>query len=236
MRPSAGRSATIPGVVPKPACPVAPRGPRLSALCWQNLGDIEDTAMRPGAAVSQDGILAPKRSGLASRFAGAILFFLVGAITATELYPQMVVDRHSDDNRTWDSERTAARSPDVLSDRTAVFPQDDALNTGGPIPPVTFAPAQPTPAVKEAQSPADEAASAAVEKPPRRIEARSARTKASSSRRNGSTYQKEPSYGATGTGWFSFGGAQTGFDFGPRQSQSRGTTQLDRRGQFATWR
>jgi hypothetical protein len=136
MRPSAGLSTTTPGVVPKPACPVAPRWPRLSALCWQNLGDMEDTAMRPGAAVSQDGILAPKRSGLASRFAGAILFFLVGAITATELYPQMVVDRHSDDNRTWDSERTPARSttPDV--DRTAVFPQEDASNTGGPIPPV----------------------------------------------------------------------------------------------------
>jgi hypothetical protein len=150
----------------------------------------------------------------------------------------MVVDRHSEDNRTVDSERTAVRSatPDVFSDRTAVFPQDDALNIGGPIPPVIFAPAQPTPDVKEALSPADEAASVAAEKPPRRIEARPVRTKASSSRHNASTYQKEPSYGAVGTGWFLFGGAQTGFDFGPRQSQSRGNTQLDRRGQFATSR
>jgi hypothetical protein len=192
--------------------------------------------MRPRAMVFPESVLGPKQRGLASRLAVAITFFLVGAITATELYPQMVVDRHSEDNRTWDSQRTAVRSPDVISDRTAVFPQDSALNTGGPIPPVTFAPAQPTPAVKEAQSPADEAASVPAEKPPRRIEARSARTKATSSRRNGSTYQKEPSYGAAGTGWFPFGGAPTGFDFGPRQSQSRGITQLDRRGQFATWR
>jgi hypothetical protein len=131
--------------------------------------------MRPRAVVVPDGVLTPKRRGLASRCAGAIVFFLVGAITATELYPQMVVDRHSDDNRTWDPARTAAWSPDVISDRTAVLPQDSALNTGGPIPPVTFAPTQPKPAVKEAQSPADEAASVAAEKPPRRIEARSAR-------------------------------------------------------------
>jgi hypothetical protein len=194
--------------------------------------------MRPRAVILPDGVLAPKQLGLASQFARAIVFFLIGAITATELYPQMVVDRHSEDNRTVDSERTAVRSatPDVSSDRTAVFPQDDPLNSGGPIPPVTFAPAQPTPAVKEAQSPADEAASAAVEKPPRRIEARSVRTKASSSRRSGSTNQKEPSHGAAGTGWFPFGGAQTGFDFGSHQSQSRGTTQLDRRGQVATRR
>jgi hypothetical protein len=237
MTPSAGRSTTTAlGLVPKPGLPLHACRNSLTAPCWQNLGDMKDTAMRPRAMVLPDSVLAPKQRGLASRFAGAIIFFLVGAITATELYPQMVVDRHSDDNRTWDSERTAARSPDMLSDRTAVFPQDDALNTSGPIPPVTFSPAQPTPAVKEAQSPADEAASVAAEKPPRRIEARSARTKASSSRRNGSTYQKEPSYGAAGTGWFPFGGAQTGFDFAPRQSQSRGTTQLDRRGQFATWR
>ena len=179
-----------------------------------------------------DSVLAPKQRRLASRFAGATVFFLFGAITATELYPQTVVDRHSDDNSTF--ERTAARSvtPDVISDQTAAFLRDSAENIGGPIPPVTFA-AQPAPAAKEAQAPADKAASVAAEKPRRRVEAKFARTKGSSPRRNGSAYQQEQSYWTAGRGWLPSGGPQFGFDSGPSQSHG---TQFDRRGEFAKWR
>jgi hypothetical protein len=188
--------------------------------------------MRPRSMVLPDSVLAPKQRGLASRFARATVFFLVGAISATELYPQMVVGRHAEDNRTF--ERTAARSatPDVTWDQTAAFLRDSAENTGGPIPPVSFA-AQPAPAAKEAQSPADEAASVAAEKSRRRVEAKFARTKRSSPRRNGSAYQQEPSYWVTGRGSFASGGPQFGSDFGPRQSHG---TQFDRRGPFAMWR
>jgi hypothetical protein len=166
--------------------------------------------MRPRSMVLPDSVLAPKQRGLASRFARATVFFLVGAISATELYPQMVVGRHAEDNRTF--ERTAARSatPDVTWDQTAAFLRDSAENTGGPIPPVSFA-AQPAPAAK----------------------AKFARTKRSSPRRNGSAYQQEPSYWVTGRGSFASGGPQFGSDFGPRQSHG---TQFDRRGPFAMWR
>jgi hypothetical protein len=191
--------------------------------------------MRPRAIVLPNSVLAPKRRGFASRFAGATVFFFVGAITAAELYPQMVENRHFEGNRSSESQQAAARAttPDVFSDRTAVFLHDSVLNTGGPIPPVTFAPAQPAPAAKDAQSTADAAASVAAEKPRRRVEAKFARTKGSSPRRYGSTYQQEQSYWATGRGWSPSGGPQFGFNFGPRQSQA---TQFDRRGQFAMWR
>jgi hypothetical protein len=227
-----------------PSGPVLPKWPVLSLqpgrflpqyhIIWGPRGNMEDAAMRPRATVLPDLVLAPKRRGLASRFAGATVFFFVGAITATELYPQMVENRRFEGNRSWESQQTAARSttPDVFSDRTAVFLHDSALNTGGPIPPVTFTPAQPAPAAKDAQSTADEAASVAAEKPRRRVEAKVARTKASSPRRYG-TYQQEQSYWATGRGWSPPGGPQFGFNFGPRQSQA---TQFDRRGQFAMWR
>jgi hypothetical protein len=186
---------------------------------------MEDMAMRRRVP---DSVLASKQRGLlASRFAGATVFFLVGAITATELYPQTVVDRHSEDNSTF--ERTAARSatPDVIADQSL-----SAEKIGGPIPPVTF-PAQPAPAAKAAQSPADKAAFVAAEKPRRRIAANFARTKRSSPRRNGSAYQQKPSYWAPGRGWLPSGGPQFGFDSGPSQSHG---TQFDRRGEFAKWR
>jgi hypothetical protein len=132
-----GRSTTI------PSGPVLPKRPVRSLqpgrflpqyrIMWGPRGNMEDTAMRPRAIVLPDSVLAPKRRGLASRFAGAMVFFFVGAITATELYPQMVENRHFEGNRSSESQQAAARAttPDVLSDRTAVFLHDSALNTGG---------------------------------------------------------------------------------------------------------
>jgi len=103
----------------------------------------------------------PERRGVASHLAGAILFFLLGAIAATALYPHADADRHSEDNSISDSRHVAALTPatDAISDRSSAFvSQDGADNTGGPIPKPTFAAPQPVvaAAAMEAQALIDE--------------------------------------------------------------------------------
>jgi hypothetical protein len=197
--------------------------------------------MRPRLVLSPDDGLTPERHGLASRVTGAIVCFLVGAIAATELYPQMVADRHSEYARVSPSERAASPStlPDAISSKAGVFSlRDSAERTGGPIPPVPFgeSPPQTTGGTRIAANEAPSASAVSAEKP-RRTESKSVRIKHSSHRSNGNTqdqpYREQSTSWTATTGWNPWTGSQSGFGFGPRQDRG---TQVDRRGQFAMWR
>jgi hypothetical protein len=156
-----------------------------------------------------DRVLAPKTRGAASRVAGAIVFIFVGAVAATELYPQVIADRHSEYTQVRDSGRAAPPipAPDAISHRPEAFSsRDSAEYLGGPIPQLTFPPTQPPAVTKETQAVAHEDPSASVvgvEKP-RRTETKSAHKKHNSHRGNGNTqdriYREQPSYWAAGGG------------------------------------
>jgi len=98
-----------------------------------------------------------ERSGLVSRVAGAVAFFIIGAVVATELYPQIAVDRRFEHGTAWDSGRVPSptSAPEAISDRAGA-PGDIAEYTGGPIPQMTFPPTQPPVAAKETQTAAEE--------------------------------------------------------------------------------
>jgi len=148
-----------------------------------------------------DHVLATKPRGAASRVAGAIVFIFLGAVGATELYPQVTEVR--------DSGRAASpiAAPDAISYRPGAFSsRDSAEYLGGPIPQLTFPPTQPPAVAKETQAVAHEDHSASVvgvEKP-RRTETKSAHKKRNSHRGNGNTqariYREQPSYWAVGSG------------------------------------
>jgi hypothetical protein len=160
----------------------------------------------------------PKAGGLASRVAGAIAFFFVGAVAATELYPQMVPDRHSEYRRASDSERAApSPAPNPTSDRIGA--SSLAEYRAGPIPEPTFAPIQLPAAAKEARAQADEAqaASDVRMRKPRVVKSKYARNKGDSRRRNANSqdrvYQGELPYRAAGTSWNPWGDSPGGFHF-----------------------
>lgn len=196
-------------------------------------------SMRSRFVSLSDHGLALEGRGLASRVASAIVFFLVGAIVARELYPQMVV-HHDLEYGVSDSAPISARSPvsETVSYRAGVLPsRDNTERTGGPIPPVPFeqAPQQ----IVKTRVATDESRSdfsVAPEKS-RRTENKSARMKHSSRRSNGNRtdqpYREQSTYWATTTGWTPWAGSQSGFGFAPRQDRG---SQGDRRGQFAMWR
>jgi hypothetical protein len=190
--------------------------------------------MQSRFSFSSDQGRVPKQHGVASRVAGAIVFFCFGAIAATELYPE--IGAHSDPG----SGQAAALSPvrDTTSDRVGAFPLRDSVErNGGPIPPVPFGAGQPQ-IIVGTEVAADEARSASpgsVEKP-RRTENRAARIKHSSHRGNSNSpdqpNREQSTYWATTTGANLWGSSQGGFGFGPRQDHG---TQFDRRGQFTMW-
>jgi hypothetical protein len=64
--------------------------------------------------------LAHRERGFGWRVAGAIVFFVIGAIVATELYPQITADRHAEYNMSSNSGRATSPIPAsaVISDRT----------------------------------------------------------------------------------------------------------------------
>jgi hypothetical protein len=101
----------------------------------------------------------PRAGALASRVAGAIVFFLVGAVAATELYPQMGTNRHSEYASVSDSRRSAP-SPASNAASDGIGATSSAEYWGGPIPEPTFAPIQLPGAAKKAQAQVDEARSA----------------------------------------------------------------------------
>ena len=117
----------------------------LTQRCWSILGKAGGVET---SAVQSRFVLSRKLEwrGVASHLAGAILFFLLGAIAATALYPHADADRHSEDSSISDSRHVAALTPatDAISDRSSGFAsQDGAEYTGGPIPKPTFATPQP---------------------------------------------------------------------------------------------
>jgi hypothetical protein len=172
----------------------------------------------------------PKRRGIASHVAASILFFSLGAIAATGLYPHANADRHSEDSGISDSRHMAGQTPapDAISDRSKAFaPQDRAEYTGGPIPKPTFEMTQPVvaAAAKEVQALTDEdhSASAANVRNPSRTGNKGIRKKEYGHRRNGTQnppYREQTSYGVVqryGNPW----------GWG---------NQFERPGQFAMWR
>lgn len=197
--------------------------------------------MRSRFVLVPDQSLGYERSGLVSRIGGAIAFFIIGAIVATELYPQIAADPRSERGTAWDSTRVASptSAPEAVSDRAADS-RDIAKYTGGPIPEMTFPPTQPPAVAKDTQATAgeDRPASVVAAEKPRPMENKHAYKKRTSHRSNGNTqdrpyWEQQPSYWAAAKGWNSWGGYQGGSDFGSRPGRG---TQFDRRGQFVMWR
>ena len=182
---------------------------------------------------SPDPGRAPKQHGIASRVAGAIVFFFFGAIAATELYPQ--IGAHTDSG----SGPAAALSPvsNTTSDRVGTSSlRDSAERTGGPIPPVPFGEEQPQTIVETKVADTARSASPGSVGKARLTENKSARIKHNSRRSNGTApdqpNREQSTYWATTTGANAWGGWQGGFGFGPRQDHG---TQFDRHGQFTMW-
>jgi hypothetical protein len=171
----------------------------------------------------------PERRGVASHLTGAILFFLLGAIAATALYPHADADRHSEANSISDSRHVAALTPahDAISDRSSAFAsQDGAEYTGGPIPKPTFAAPQPVVAAAaiEAQALTDEdhSASAASVGRPDQTGNKAIRKKYGHRRNETQSrpYREQPSDGAVQRYWNPWGWGN----------------QFERPGRLATWR
>jgi hypothetical protein len=201
----------------------------LAQHCWSILGKVggvETSGMQSRFVLSRK----PNRRGVASRLASAILFFLLGAITATALYPHADADRHSEDSSISDSRHVAALTPapDAISDRSSAFAsRDGAEYTGGPIPKPTFAAPQPVVAAAaiEAQALTDEghSASAANVGRPDQTGNKAIRKKEYGHRRNETQnrpYREQPSDGAVQRYWNPWGWGN----------------QFERPGRLATWR
>jgi hypothetical protein len=98
----------------------------------------------------------PKRHRAASRVGSAILFFLLGVITANSVYPNANGYHRSEYISGPDSRRAAARisAPDGISDRAEALSSGDRVAyMGGAIPEPIFAATQPAvaPAMEKAQ-------------------------------------------------------------------------------------
>jgi hypothetical protein len=143
-----------------------------------------------------------KRRGVASRIAGATLFFLLGAIAATALYPHVDENRCSEGNGLSDTAAQTSALGAILPRSGSPSPREGTQYTGGPIPQPTFSATQPVAAAGEAQALAHEGHPAAAngEKPDQT--ANRAAQKKYSHRRIGDgnhPYREQPSYwGAPG--------------------------------------
>jgi hypothetical protein len=165
----------------------------------------------------------PEPRAIVPHVVGAILFFLLGAITATALYPN--TDRHSEGSNISVSRHVAALAPEDGSN--AFSPHDRTEYTGGPIPKPTFSAAPPvaTTATKETQALTDEdpSPSAANVERSDRTGNKAFHKKETAHRRSGTPnqpYREQPSYGAAQQYWAPWGWGN----------------QFARQGQFATWR
>jgi hypothetical protein len=105
--------------------------------------------------------LAHRERGFGSRVAGAIVFFVNGAIVTTELYPQITADRHAEYNMSSNSGLATSPIPasEIISNHTQ---KDVAEYIGGPIPQVTFLPTQPPPVAKDTEAASDQDPRASV--------------------------------------------------------------------------
>jgi hypothetical protein len=180
--------------------------------------------MRSRFVLSPDqGFLASKRPGLGSRVAGAVVFCLVGAVAATQLYPQMFANRHSGLSATEAGRAAASPAPAAaISERpggTAAFsPRAEAQYTGGPIPGFNSLPTQIEPAaVNEGAASPDDDKSAAPKSAEKSHHAKNRSTRSYSYNygysysRHGKgkaqdrPYRQSPSTWVAGNSWNSWG-------------------------------
>jgi hypothetical protein len=164
----------------------------------------------------------PERRAIVPHVVGAILFFLLGAITATALYPN--ADRHSEGSTISESRHVAAQALAPEDESNTFAPHDRTEYTGGPIPKPT-APPVVTTAAKETQALTDEdhSPSAANVGISDQTGNKAFHKKENAHRRNGTPnqpYREQPSYGAVQQYWTPWGWGN----------------QFARQGQFATWR
>ena len=85
----------------------------------------------------------PRGPGIASRIASATLFFLLGAIAATALYPHADANRRSESAGVSDKAVPASTFGAISPQSATLAPREGAEYTGGPIPEPTFAATQP---------------------------------------------------------------------------------------------
>jgi len=204
--------------------------------------------MRSRFVLSSDqGFLASKQSGLLSRTAGALVFCLVGAVAATQFYPQMFADRHAELLSATDAGRTlaATTNADATLDRgsraAAFSPRDEAQYTAGPIPGFTSLPTSIEPAAaKEGTIASDEdksAAPKAAEKP-HRTKYRSTReysyNRHSNTKAQERRYRQPPSTWVAGNSWNSWGGNSWGGNSWGGNTWAGRNTQFAR--QYDFWR
>jgi hypothetical protein len=166
----------------------------------------------------------PERRSIVPQVVGAILLFLLGAITATALYPD--ADRHSEGGGISESRHVAALALTPEDESNASSPHGRTEYTGGPIPKPTFTAAPPvvTPATKETQPSTDEdhLPSAANVGRSDQTETKPLHKKENAHRRRAPNqpYREQPSYGTAQQNWAPWGWGN----------------QFARQGQFATWR
>jgi len=167
----------------------------------------------------------PERRAIVPHVVGAILFFLLGAISATALHPN--ADRHSEGSNISISRHVAAQALAPEDESNAFSPRDRTEYTGGPIPKPTFAAAPPvvTTATKDTQAPTDEDHSPSAVNVGRSDQTgnKPFHKRENAHRRNGAPnqpYREQPSYGAVQQYWTPWGWGN----------------QFARQGQFAAWR
>jgi hypothetical protein len=212
---------------------------KVTTPTWIAASSARGDAMRSRFVLMPDQSLGYERSRLVYRVVGAVSFFVIGAVVATEFYTQIAAERRFELSTAWDSGRVASQTsaPEAIPVRPGA-PRDIVDYMGGPIPQITFPPTQPPTAAKETQATADKDRSASVvaAEKPRPTQNKSGYKKGASHRSNGNTqgpYWEQPSYWAAARGWNSWDSYQGGSDFGLRRGRG---IQADRRGQFVMWR
>jgi hypothetical protein len=160
--------------------------------------------------------------GIPSGIAGATLFFVLGAIAATALYPHTDANRRSESAGVSDRAVPASTFGAISPQSATLSPRERAEYTGGPIPEPTFAAKEPVGGAAEALAHEGHPVSAVNGEKPDQTENTAVRKKEYSRRRIGKEnqpYREQPSYW-TAQGYGSPWGAGN---------------QFNRRGQFV-WR
>jgi hypothetical protein len=169
-------------------------------------------------------VFSPKPKGrrITSRIASATLFFLLGAIAATALYPHVDANRRFESGGVSERALPASTFGAISPQSATLSPRGGAEYTGGPIPEPTFAVTQPAVGAAEGLAHDVHPASTVDGKKNDQTANKAVRKKEYSHRRIGNDnrqYHEQPSYW-TAQGYWNPGGAGN---------------QFDRRGQFV-WR
>lgn len=156
----------------------------------------------------------PRGRGIASRIAGASLFFVLGAVAATALYPHADANRRSESGSVSDRALPASTFGTISPQSVTLSPREEAEYTGGPIPQPTFAATQPLASATEAAAHEGHAASAINGEKPDQAGNKIVRKKEYRHRRIGNEnqpYREQPSYWSA-QGYWSPWGAGNQFD------------------------